>query len=324
MAHQLFCINGGKQYNITPINGSLSWKSSTEQLGMQLDFEDAFNDDRYFPINPVNIGSMMILRGDAGEVFRGIVVDESKAGRAAIQYTALDPAFYLNQSKGVYQFNRAAASTAITRVLNDFNVPIGSITSISTPITKIYTGDGLADIIKDIITQAQVITGVKYRMEMRAGLFYIQPQADLVINPTFTLAVNLAPTPITAAISNPQRKRSIQDMRNSIVITCNDQVVYATKNQALIKQYGQLQEVESVDEDKRGTAPTVAATLLADLGRVMEDISFDVPGSDELLAGRLIPVTEPLTGLSGNYLIKEVTQTIQGGIHAASLNLGVA
>ncbi len=322
MAHQLYCVTNNKQYNITPINGSMSWKSSIDQLGVQLDFENAFNDDRHFPVNPIDLGSMLILTGET-EIFRGIAVTEQKNGRGAIQYTAFDPAFYLNQSKAVYQFNGLAADQAITKILNDFGVPIGTIAAMTTRIKKIYSGDGVADIIKDILSLVQTTTGVKHRMEMRAGKLYIERQKDLVIKPTFTLAANLAPVPVTAAIANPQRKRSIEGMRNSIVITCNDKVVAEVKDPALVQKYGQLQEVQSVDQDKVGSARTVAANLLKDLGRILEDNSIDLPGSDEARAGRLIPIVEPITGMRGNYLIKDATHTIKGGIHAMSLSLGV-
>lgn len=322
MAHQLFCITGSKQYNITPITGSVSWKSSTDQLGVQLDFEDAYNDDRYFPVNPVDIGSMIILTGEA-EIFRGIAVTEQKNGRGAIQYTAFDPAFYLNQSKETYQFKAMPADQAIAKVLTDAGVPIGSIVAMSTPITKIYSGAGLADIIKDILAQVETTTGVKHRMEMRAGKLYIELQTDLVISPTFSLASNLAPVSVTAAISNPVRKRSIESMRNSIVITCNDQVIYTVQDPALIQKYGQLQEVQSVDQNKVDSARITAANLLKDLGKIMEDNSLELPGSDEARAGRLIPITEPITGMSGNYLIKEVTNTDKGGIYTMQLSLEV-
>lgn len=322
MAHSLYCITNNRQYDITAIVGNLSWKSSIDQLGVQLDIDNAFNDDRYFPLNPVDMGSMLVLFG-SDEIFRGIAVTEQRNGRGAIQYTAFDPAFYLNQSKAVYQFNSLAANLAITKILNDFGVPIGTIAAMPTRITKIYSGNGVADIVKDIISQVQGATGVKHRMEMRAGKLYIERQQDLIIKPTFTLAVNLASVPATAAISNPQRKRSIENMKNHIVITSNDKVVAEVKDDALIKKYGQLQEVQSLDQDQAGSARVVAANLLKDLGKILEENSIELPGNDEVRAGRLIPITEPVTGMSGNYLIKDVTHTVKGGIHTMSLSLGV-
>lgn len=321
--HQLFCITGNKQYPITPIVGSIGWKSSTETLGVQLDFEVAFNDDRYFPLCPVDIGSMIILFNEA-EIFRGIVVTENKPGRQPRTYTAFDPAFFINKSKAVYQFKKIRADAAIKKILNDFRVPIGTITPIPAIITKIYSGEVVSDIIKDILAQALAKTGVRYRMEMRAGKLYIERQQDLIIAPTFKIADNLSPVPVTAVISNPQRKRSIEDMKDSIVITCDDKIVATVKNTDMIKRYGLLQDVQSIDQKQKGQASTIASNLLKELGRVLEENGIDCPGSDDARSGRLIQIEEPITGMSGKYLIKEDSHVVKDGIHTMHLDLGVA
>lgn len=322
MAHQLFCITDSKQYNITPIAGSISWKSSLDQLGVQLDFENAYNDDRYFPVNPINLGSKIILYGEE-EIFTGIVVSEQRNGRGAIHYTAFDPAFYLNQSKAVYQFKGLAADQAITKILNDFGVPIGAIAVMPTLIAKICCGESPAKIIGDILTRVQDVSGIQYRMEMRAEKIYIQPQQDLMIAPTFSLASNVAPALCTNAISNPQRKRSIENMRNSVLITSNNLVIAEKTNNDLISRYGKLQEVKSLDQDKIGSAQIVAANLLKELAKIMEDDTLEMPGNDTVRAGRLLTVNEPVTGMSGSYRIKDVTHTIKGGVHTMSLHLEV-
>ncbi len=320
MGHKLYCITGSKQYDITPIVGSVSWKSDTEQLGVQLDFEIAYNDTRFFPVNPVDLGSMLILYG-AAEIFRGLAITEQKNGRAAIQYTCLDPAFYLNKSKGVYQFNGMPANQAITKMLTDFSVPIGSIAAMSTPITKIYNDKVMSEIIKDILSQVTIATGNKYRLEMRAGKIYIENQQDLVITPTFQIALNAGPVACTAAITNPTRKRSIEEMKNSIQIISNNQVVAELKDEALIAKYGLLQEVQT--NDGSVTDLQAAQSLLDEFGKIIEDNGLDLPGNDEVRAGRILAVEEPITGMTGQYLISNVQHTDTAGIHTMNLNLGV-
>lgn len=321
--HKLFCITNNKQYDITPLVGTISWKSSVDQLGVQLNFEDAYNDDRYFPMNPVDLGSMVVLSNQF-EVYRGMVVKEAKNGRSPIQYNSFDFAFYLNKSKAIYQFNGMAADVAIKKILTDFNVPVGSITGIPVPITKIYPGDVVSDIIKDILKQAELVTGIKYRLEMRVDKLYIENQKDLIIAPTFMLADIFGPLPVTSAISNPSRSRSIEEMKNNIKLTNNNKVVSEVKSDYLIRKYGLLQEVQSIEDKDLGKAYTIAASQLKDLGRIMEENSIVVPGDDNARAGRLLEVTEPITGMKGLYLIKDVVHTIKSGIHTMQLGLGVA
>lgn len=320
--HQIYCITGQKQYNITPIVGQISWRSNIDELGVQLDFDVAFNDIRLFPKSPVDIGSMVVLK-NTDEIFRGFVVTEQKQGRNPIQYNAFDGAFYLNKSKEVYQFSKIAADTAIKKILSDFGVPIGSIASMSLPISKIYPGETGADIIKDILEQVQQATGIKYRMEMRGGKLYIEKQQDLLIKAAFKLADNIGAVDVTEAISEPHRKRSIEEMRNSIKIISDNKVLAEVKNDALIKQYGLLQDVQSIDQKDLAKAKQVASNLLKDLGKIFEENSINVLGDDRVRAGRIIEVTEQITGMSGKYLIKDVTHTINNGLHTMQLGLGV-
>lgn len=60
--HELWTVKDNKMYNVTPLVGSLLWQSNIDQLGEKLNFDIAFNDDRYFPLNPVDIGNLIILR----------------------------------------------------------------------------------------------------------------------------------------------------------------------------------------------------------------------------------------------------------------------
>lgn len=327
MAHELWCINQSTMTNITPLIGSISWRSNTNELGEQVDFDIAFNDDRYFPKSPVDLGSLISLRNKDKEVNRAIVITEQRKGRGTISYNCFDYAFYLNKSKEVYQFNKLAANIAIQKVVEKAGIPIGSINCPGIPITKIYNEKAHSEVIKDILEIILQETGEKYVMEVRLNKLYIEKLSNKLISPTFKLAPNIADDLVTNAISSPSRKRSIEEMKNAIkVLLSNDnkvKVVAESKNQELISKYGLLQEVVSVDKDNIAQAKTIAENMLKEVGKIFEDNSITVPGNDDLRAGRILTIEEPLTGMSGKYLIESAQHTIKNGIHTCALGLGV-
>lgn len=324
MSHELWYITGNMMTNITPIVGTTTRRSNINELGEQLDFDIAFNDARFFPKNPVDIGSLVLLKNGEKEVVRAIAIKEQKTA-LNVQYNCFDYAFYLNKSKAVYQFTKMKADQAIKKILGDFSISIGKICSIPYPVTKIYSGDVVSEIIKDILDMAEKAIGTKYRMEMRLGKLYIEPQKDLVISPTFRIASNIAPAPIANTISNPQRTRSIEEMRNSIkLITGNEEkmrVVANVKNDTLIKQYGLLQEVISIEDKDIAQANRIAQNMLKELGKVFEENGLEMIGHDDVRAGRIIPIEEPLTGMTGKYLITDANHTIKNGIHTVKVGL---
>ena len=327
MAHRISLMNHEKQvFDISSMVGSISWKSNIDQLGLQLDFDLAFNDTKYFPDNPVDLGNVIILENE-DEIFRGVAITENRNGRGSIGYTAMDYAFYLNKSKMIYQFNKISVSQAIHTILKDLNIPIGAITEIPTVIQKICKGEVASDIIKGLLKQAKDELGRTYRMEMRQGKLFIEEQQQLQVKPTFKLASNLTHHDGQRAISNPSRKRSIEEMRNSIKIISGDEnstsVVADKKDDELIRKYGLLQEVQTPEKKDIAQARNIAANLLADLGKVFEQNSVEMPGDDSVRAGRLIEIEEPVTGMKGQYLVRSASHTVANGIHRMNLDLGV-
>lgn len=326
MAHELWCINESSMINITPLIGSISWRSNMNELGEQLSFDIAFNDDRYFPKNPVDLGSLISLKNGV-EVNRTIVITEERNGRGAMAYNCFDYGFYLNKSTDVFQFNNLAANVAIEKIVNKAGIPIGHINCPGVPIDKIYRDKVHSEIIKDILEIILQETGEKYVMEVMLNRFYVEKLSEKIISPTFRLASNIAPVEVIEAISSPNRKRSIEEMKNSVKVVLSDEdsisIAAQVKNQNLINKYGLLQQIVSVDKDNIAQAKVIAENMLRELGKIFEENSITVPGHDEIRAGRVIQIEEHITGMSGKYLIENAEHTIKNGIHMCTLGLGV-
>ncbi|WDV47145.1 hypothetical protein PV797_05435 [Clostridiaceae bacterium M8S5] len=320
--HQLYCITDNVQTNITPLVGNISWSSDVSQLGDRLNFSIAFNDSRFFPEIPVEVGSSIVLK-NKDEIFRGIVVTSSQNGRGSISYTCLDYAFYLNKSKEIYQFNKISAKSALETIFGDFGISIGRVASIDTVINKIYNNKVIAQIIKDILTTAENESGIKYTMEMRQNKIYIEKQEDLVIKATFKLSKDAQEMDVSKSISNPVRNITIENMKNSVKILIDENKQIEKKDSKLIGKYGLLQEVIVAKNEEDSKAKNIAEKVLKDLGKVMEDNTLSMIGNDAVRAGRLMEIQEPVTGMSGKYLIKNVKHTLKNGIHLMQLGLGV-
>ncbi|MGE7828961.1 XkdQ/YqbQ family protein [Paenibacillus sp. NPDC093718] len=328
MSHTLLLITDSKTIDITPIVGNVRWSSHVDTLGQSLEFEVAYSDTKFFPKNPCDLGHMVVLKNGARELYRGIIIRGNESGRNPISYESLDLAVYLNESTSVYQFKKINAKQAITKVLSDFIIPIGSIDSMPTLIKKIYIEETPATIITDIIEQVEKDVGYKFRMEMRAGKMYIVKRKDLVVSGTFRLSTNLPKNSVTDAISEPTRSRSIQEMRNSIKIVLQGEkdsysIKATAKNQKLIDQYGLLEHTETIEKTDVAKAKNIANNRLKELGRIFEDNTMRLIGHDDFIAGRLIEINEPVTGMRGKYLIKSVTHVLEGAQHYMDVSLGV-
>lgn len=320
MAHELWLIKGTTMTNITPLVGSIGRRSSKDELGEELTFDIAINDAVHFPTNPCDLGDIVVLKNKDKEITRAVIVDESKSGRSPVQYSAFDYAFYLNKSNATYQFKKMDADKCIKKIADDSGVPVGNIVSMPVPITKIYPDDVVSEIIRDIIATTETKLKQKYVMEMRGGKLYVEKRSEKKIKATFMMNGKIYDA--TTAISNPSKKRSIAEMKNSIQVVGNDDKLVLTKSDdAMVSKFGKLQKVVQLDQEEKKSAKEVAESELKEFSKIVEEMSVELMGDDEVRAGRLIELTEPITGIEGTLLISNVSHTMTASTHKMSLGL---
>lgn len=303
-------------YEVNHIATNLSWSSNKDTLGQTLSFEMPFDENgALFPEAFVNPGDKVTLRYKSKVIFFGITVDEGMSGRAPGKYTCFDFAFYLNKNDITIQFRNQMAHTALEDICKKFGIKC-KIANIPVKIKKIYIGKLVSEVIKDILTIAEQKTGKKYRFEMQGDTFVVFHWRDMHIR------VN------AQWISNPQRNRSIENMKNSVQVVSGDEKkmkVYAeVKDNANIAKYGLLTKVQTIDEKEKSTAQQVANNLLKELNKIQETGAVSLLGNHEARAGRLLTLNEPVTGLVGDYFITDAQHTISNGIHLMTLSLEVA
>ena len=202
-------------------------------------------------------------------VFQGIIVAEKQSGANKYTYTCFDYCFYLNKSEIEIQFNGVSGLDAIKAVCSENNVPLGNIADIKTKIKKIYQGQPVSDVIKDIIKQATEETGYKYRLEYREGKVHVEDYKELVLDKV-----------ITQPINNYSRDLSMEDMRNSILVISSKEKSKSVKStiqdDESIKKYGLIKKIVKVDDKKSAQTAQIAKKTIQE-SRVASFIMETMP-----------------------------------------------
>jgi len=324
--------DGSKTYDITPIVDTITWDYNLS-LTAAMSFNILWTDAGVFPANPCDLGDVVTLSKDGQEVYRGIIISENRNGRSPIGYNAYDYAWYLGKSKSVYQFNGISASDAILRVLNDFGMLIGNVPAMSTKVEAIYIQKTPAEIIEEVLKLHEQASGDRYVVDMEKGRIYIKEMRDMIITGTFQLADNLTRNNVLDNPLEAQRTRSIEALRNriKIMIERDDkdvdkthpkyEVVAAKEDAALIKKYGLLEETYKIDVGDVAKARKVAQILFARTSRVQETNTIKLMGDVAFKAGRLLKVNEPITKMSGTFMIVAVKHAVTNQIHTMDVEL---
>ncbi|EHO80726.1 XkdQ/YqbQ family protein [Fusobacterium ulcerans] len=300
--------------NITDITGGIVLNTSMDTLGASLNFNIArnFNDPNYALAETLEVGDIVILN-NSKELFKGVIL-EITTNKFNKNIKCLDFCFYLNKNKVVKQFDEISASTAIKQVLKEIGADIGEISTISTSITKIYNSNTIAEIINDILKQANDELGIKYIIEFAEDKFNIVPFRK--VNVQFRYK----------STSSESLTESILEMKNSIIVTSNEQeeieILAVAKDEANIERYGSLQEVITVNPDEdEAKVRNIAKTKLKELNKVFRTAALQGFGDDEFKAGRVIELNNQEFFLQGEYLIKNCSHTWVKGEHLVNLEV---
>lgn len=300
--------------NITDITGGIVLNTSMDTLGASLNFNIArnFNDPNYALAETLEVGDIVILN-NSKELFKGVIL-EITTNKFNRSIKCLDFCFYLNKNKVIKQFDEISASTAIKQVLKEIEADIGEVSNISTSITKIYNSNTIAEIINDILKQANDELGIKYIIEFAEDKFNIVPFRK--VNVQFRYK----------STSSESLTESILEMKNSIIVTSNEQeeveILATAKDEANIERYGSLQEVITVSPDEdEAKVRNIAKTKLKELNKVFRTASLQGFGDDEFKAGRVIELNNQEFFLQGEYLIKNCSHTWVKGEHLVNLEV---
>lgn len=307
-------INGA---DLTKYAGEIEWGDNTDSISSEFSFKLA---DK-----KINVGDRFQLKNNNVDVLWGKITDENYTGSSKIfSYSGFDYGFYLNKNEVIKQFNGVSATQAIQQLLSSVNIAYGYIADMPVKITQIYKDKVVSDIIKDIFDQVYKKTGKKYRIEVPFGIVNIVENKPIEITAFYQLSSDTVKFEIQKSISNFSASNSIQEMKNSIIVTSNDEknnkIIGTAKDQTTINKYGLMQQVETVDKDDP-LKNQVARTLLKELNKVTKTRSLELLGSDQVKSGRILEFNYPEIDFVGNFLIKSVKHRIPANQHKVSLDL---
>lgn len=305
----------GAQLDISSIVPNYTWSGDVREAARKLELDLVYGRDSFSNKYIPPLGSIIILRSEI-ELFRGIVWDVSKGTKGSAHTLCYDHAIYLTNNMSTYKFTNTSPEAMITKICGDFGISIGTLAPTGVTLSKLIVRDyTLYDMVVAALTEASKRNGKKYHLIMREGKLNTEEKGQQVLRWLITEGQNL----IDASTSE-----SLSDMRNRVVIVGDkDQVLADIKDDALIQQYGLLQEYKRESDITSGEAQTMARNLLKDLAKISQSLDISAIGIDDVIAGQSIEVQETLTGIVGQYYVLTDSHKYANGVHTMSLVLSL-
>lgn len=312
MSEKLLLTNSSGTWDITEMNGYITWSGEKTQVNRKLEFSLLCSPtDKNVPVINCELGNLVQFYQDNTLLFYGHILARGKdTERNEIDIKCSDRGFYLKRNKKTYKFTNTTAENIAKIVCNDFGIEIGSLVSTGVKISRNFIGSDLYDIIATAYYLASLKTGKKYMATFKGSKFYVIEKG--ISNDT--LVIEGGSNLISASFSE-----SIENMVNQVVIyDKDDKIVTKINNSNYIKLYGLMQDYIKLSDNDNGNDK--AKKLLEDNG-IERKTSVDNLGNIANVTGGTVIVREPHTGLYGLFYIDSDTHTWKNGLYVNNLIL---
>lgn len=296
-----------KTTDITELVESTTWSGDDKQVARVINLSlIASAEDKNIPKITFKMGDAIYLRDDKGnEHFRGFIFKQDKnVSSNTMSVTAYDGLFYLQKSRGTYNFKNVTPGAITKKLCRDFGIVEGNIIN-GRPIKRIFDGESIYNIIMTAYTLESARTGKKYMPRMNKG------RLDIIERGRKVAKYQLDPdTTITSANYG-------ESMENSI----NRVKMYDEDNKYLgqVKLSGVPGILQDVYKKSKGeNARQMAKSMLKGIERTA---GVEALGDFECVTGNAVVIKEPHTGLNGLFYIINDSHTFSGGQHTMSLGL---
>ena len=301
--------------NITASVGALSWTNTKAELSTQLSFSVAKSDTEYEYMYTPQKGEIVRLFLAGEEAYRGIIISDDTGNRHSASYTAADPGYYFNKSTDTYQFKDVEACEALKKIAADLSVPIAYIDEAALKnnyISEIYTDKSISEIISDILSKVKG----DWNYDFVPGGMRIYKIGTFVAEPKFRMSWNTEYKDSFEHRGEEAITSSIEDLKTSVKIISDTNVLAVARNNDSYDRYGFLQEVVKLD-DENADPYSAAEEKLWQLNREKTSRSFkiQVRVADYTRAGDCVCVDKIW------YQVISAQHDIEKGRHSVTLEL---
>lgn len=307
-------IRTGMVRDITSRVSGLTLTDDVGSLCQELSFGVVRATDDFF-VHNIGIGCgdlvAVVNHGSKECIFLGQVQSTDVTTGDAISVQCLDQGRALTANEIILQCNNIPAKTAIEQAAAKAGIRTVSCPNLVSSVYNIYK-DSPANIIQSILEVVTAENGVNYFPRMKGDTLVIQSYGNQPIRGYYKQAPNLAAFDILDNAGAPSVSRSIEDLRNAVVVyseTDETVSIQATQEDAAsIRLYGRRQALETWSDQDTVSAAAKAKTRLAQLSQETEEVRLTTYGADRIVAGCMLRLD--LEDAKGDYWVISVSHSL--------------
>ena len=299
----------GETLDITNLLIDITWSGDYKSCSRKLEFSLISSPmDKNIPKVDIPLMSVISFYQNDNELFKGFVYEREKSSDNSMSFLCYDYCAKLNDIKVSYNIKNETASSIYNKALSEYGLNKGDIVGASTPVSKVFLGTTIYDMVMTAYTEEAKKTGKKYMLYSKGDKFCSSEKGNVKLKLSFEEGKN---------ILSSNFKESVSKMVNKVLIVDdNGNKISEVKNDEWLKTYGLFQDVYKKQEDK-----DLNAEAKAMLSGIEQSCSLSGFGDTTCITGYGVQVKDNYTGLVVLFYIDSDTHTWEGGNYTIDLEL---
>ncbi len=314
-------------YDISDVVQKVTWSGRKNSPARSLQLQ-ILDDPELGEANRTGIdvytGNHIIFMEDNTELFRGLVMRQSRTQDRTLTVVAYDSAIYLSNNMDSFKYKKKTLTNIFLDICKRFGLSKGEVAQVSYKIpTLVQVNTTLYDIICMALSQTYYATGDRYYIISKGGQLHLLKRREQITKLVLETGQEGSPY---GNLTNYSYAKDITNTRTRLkLISQKGKTITQWADQDLESKIGVMQEVQVPDESlKKKKLKTMVVTMLDELKMPAESLDVTAFGISSIYSGMAIYVSIPEIGIGRTFYVDADTHTWDGDYHTMRLTLNFA
>ncbi|MCR5824793.1 MAG: hypothetical protein K6G60_10220 [Lachnospiraceae bacterium] len=327
MALKFVLVKDETGYDISDIVQKVTWSgrknSPARSLQLTLLDDPTLGENNRAGID-VYEGNHLIFTEDGEELFRGIVMKQSRTQDRTLNITAYDNAIYLSNNKDSFKYKKKTVTAIFLDVCKRFEISRGEVAAVKYKIPALVeVNTTIYDILCAALSQTYKATGERFYILSKKGQLHLIRRKEQLTKLVLETGEegsqygNLTQYTYSKDISNTRTRLKLISQKGKVIVQWSDK--------DLEKKIGMMQDVQVPDDSlKKKKLKTMIVTMANELKKPSESLSVTAIGISQIYSGMAVFISIPEIGIGRTFYVDQDTHTWDGDYHQMKLTLNFA
>ena len=327
MALKFIMIKDSTGYDISDVVQKATWagRKNSPARSLQLTILD---DPELGEENRTGIdvyeGQHLIMMEDSEELFRGIIMQQTRGDDRNLNIIAYDNAIYLANNKGSFNYKKKTATQIFLDVCKRFGISRGEVAQTTYKIPNLVNvNTTIYDILTNALSKTYTANGERYYILSQKGQLNLVRRKELLSK--FVLETGEEGSPY-GNLTRYSYSKSIMNTKTRLrLISQNGKTTAQWSDRELEEKIGIMQDVQVPDDSlKKKKLKTQVIIMLNELKQPSESLNITAFGISSVISGTAVYISIPEIGIGRTFYVDSDSHTWDGDLHTMDLTLNFA